>query len=359
MRNIFAILISVVMVFCSSCYHRENANDGITYHIEYSKDAVFDWNKLIDIKEIVPLEVNDSCLLSYAMDCIVTSNKVIYHDYKQKAVFVFSRSGEFLYKIDKLGQGDKEYFSILDMTLSYDEKSILILDDISVLTYDIENGNFQNRFSWEKGIAFGLSKIVNPGKDSFYFWAADKNYSLLACHNGKLKPLRKKTGAPLASQQFYRDSNGNLMFISDYGDFHISRIKNDTVTPVYTFDFGKFNLPHDMIPQTVQQEDDVDAEPYFKCILSAYETSNSLFISALSPIRNYYHIYIDKANGNIISGNPDPKNPLTIVYAEKDGFWGVFYPSLLKGEGLFSDIMNQYSLNEDSNPVLIKFDFKP
>lgn len=354
----FMKLICLVLVLVlGACSSRQKADED-AFLVDYDENSEFDWDSLIQVDEVIPLETTDSLVLSYARKCIVTDNYIVYYDEKQKSLFVFNSHGGFLYQIDALGGGEGEYTIIKDVTLSYDKKCILILDNISVLVYDIETGGYRYRLPLEENVAHNFYRLANPGKDCFYFWSAGKEYSLYAYTDNRMWGIKKSEGFPFVTQKFFYDPDGSVNYLSDYGSFRIDRLTGDTLQAKYSFDFGKWALPSDLIPHTATELSSIDTKPYFKCLLSAYETKENLFVSTVSPDLSLYNICLYKHTGKIISGKQNKEAPLVVAYSSGRSFYGILYPFFFKEEGMLRDIIRQCGRQDEDNPLLVKFSFK-
>lgn len=354
MRQIILILILFLL---SSCTHSPLADEN-TFSISYKEGFIFDWDSNVQIEEVIPLETKDDCLLGYARKCIVADNQIIYYDEKQKSIFVFNETGDFLYEIDALGGGKDEYTIIKDIIVSYDKKSILVLDNASVLSFDIKTGTFQDRIVLDENIAPDFYQFVNVGKESFYFWSTDKDNCLYSYVNGQIEAMRKRTGFPYVCQKFFYDSTGNLTLLPDYGCFNFEVIDNLSLHTKYIFDFGRNTLSETLIPANVSELGNVDQKPYFKCIMSAFETEQNLFATTVSPDGSLYNICIDKPTKEVVSGIQDKDAPVVVVDAVGEYFYGILYPFFFSKEDRFLKEIRKYGRDEDSNPLIIKFTFK-
>jgi len=350
------ILIAFLLLLNSCTYHSQVEEN--TYSVHYCEDSIFDWNSKIQIEEVIPLDTKDDCLLSYARKCIVIDTKIIYYDEKQKSIFVFDNTGAFLYEIDALGGGEGEYTMIKDVIISHDQKSILILDNVSILGFEIETGKFQNRIILDENIASNFYQFANVEKELFYFWSTDKENCLYLYENGKIDVIQKRMGFPYVSQKFFYDSTGTLNFLPDYGCFDIRGIKDHDVCTKYFVDFGKWTLPQALIPENAMEFNATDPKPFFKGILSAFETGENIFLSTVSPAMSLYHICIDKQTKEIVSGSQDKNAPVVVVDAVGQYFYGILYPSFFSKDDQFSKEIRKYGRNEESNPLVIKFVFK-
>lgn len=351
------IILIVILLLLNSCVHHSLVEEN-TFSVDYCKDSTFDWNSMIQIEEVIPLETKDKCLLSYARKCIITDTKIIYYDEKQKSIFVFDNAGVLLYGIDALGGGEGEYTIIKDVIMSYDKKVILILDNVSILAFEIETGKFQYRISLDENIASNFYQFATVDKDLFYFWSTDKENSLYFYKNGKIDAIQKRIGFPYVCQKFFYDSAGVLNFLPDYGSFNVKEIKDYNIRTKYILDFGRWALPKELIPVNTTEFYESDQKPFFKCISSAFETEKYIFLSTVSPNMSLYNICIDKQTKEIISGNQDKNAPVVIVDAVGESFYGILYPFFFSRNDQFSKEIRKYGKDEESNPLVIKFTFK-
>lgn len=94
---------------------------------------------LTDIR-FIPLQTNDSCLLSSTLNLKVNDNR-IYISNKQAIVY-FDDTGKFISKIKHQGRGPFEYVSLTDFVVLKDNK-IAVLDNAKkrLIIYDLTKRN--------------------------------------------------------------------------------------------------------------------------------------------------------------------------------------------------------------------------
>ena len=350
-------ILAFIFIFISCDSKRIVSKDDAIF-IDYDEEQVFDWNNTIQIKSAVSLEATDDCVLSYARKCLVSGKCIVYHDEKQKAIFVFDEKGAFLYMIDAVGGGPDEYTEIKDIAISCDKEFILVLDNKSVVYFDLKNGQFQNRISLPQDKASNFYRFANVDKQTFYFWSTEKENSLYLYENGVMKVMEKRVGFPFVCQKFYYDSENSLNYISDYGAFEIQVLEQDCLKNKYSFDFGSLNFPKSLIPKNVTEFEQVDDDVSFKCIMSAFETDDDLFIMTASPDGMLYNICLDKITHIVRSGKQDENAPLLVVDAVGGCFYGIIYPYHFSKSGILAEIIDSCGGDEESNPILVKFIFK-
>ena len=95
--------------------------------------------------DIVPLEVTDESLLGEIYHLQITENDIWVHHYKDKCICRFSRSGKFLNKVGKIGQGPGEFIQLSDFFIDEKHREIYIVSaSRGIFVYDFD-GNFKRQ----------------------------------------------------------------------------------------------------------------------------------------------------------------------------------------------------------------------
>ena len=108
-----------------------------------SKVALLPLSEAAAKVEIVSLEVTDESLIGEITKMKVTDSDIWVKHYKDNHVLRFSRSGKFLNKVGKVGQGPEEYIGMADFFVDENTKEVYIQTTIvGVKVYDYE-GNYK------------------------------------------------------------------------------------------------------------------------------------------------------------------------------------------------------------------------
>lgn len=108
-----------------------------------SKVALLPLSEAAAKVEIVSLEVTDESLIGEITKMKVTDSDIWVKHYKDNHVLRFSRSGKFLNKVGKVGQGPEEYIRMADFFVDENTKEVYIQTTIvGVKVYDYE-GNYK------------------------------------------------------------------------------------------------------------------------------------------------------------------------------------------------------------------------
>ena len=91
-----------------------------------SKVALLPLSEAAAKVEIVSLEVTDESLIGEITKMKVTDSDIWVKHYKDNHVLRFSRSGKFLNKVGKVGQGPEEYIRMADFFVDENTKEVYI-----------------------------------------------------------------------------------------------------------------------------------------------------------------------------------------------------------------------------------------
>ena len=108
-------LAGIIVFGCNE--DRQNEKDSDIFQINIpltSGDKPLFADSLFCGKEIVPLETTPECLISPIDKLEIADDKLYLLDNEQDFIFIFSRQGKFINKIDDIGRGPEEYYELSD-----------------------------------------------------------------------------------------------------------------------------------------------------------------------------------------------------------------------------------------------------
>lgn len=158
----------------------------------------------VDLKEIadveyVPLETTDNSLLtSMCSTNHISDNYIITYDMSSGDIFLFTRSGRLLRKINKKGDGPGEYVSLGGLAVDFEAEELFIRDFPSKKCHIFSfEGAYKRSFPW---MIRGLSSWYNLNKDYLIGYHDGYSYKtqrftdthpfyLMDKKDGKLTPL--------------------------------------------------------------------------------------------------------------------------------------------------------------------------
>lgn len=258
MNVYFKISILVFLVLLMSCTNRRN--DAVPSN-EYNSIPIHNVEKngidsLIKEFEVIPLETNDSSLISSIHQLYVTDKYFYIVNGRMDKVCIFDMKGKFVNSIKNKGKGPNEYISINNFEIDIHHRKLLLSDSFSkrIFIYD-ETGNLQKTLSLD----FIPYQIVPAGNGMFFnlYAGSNKCYEdekLESYHVHVMDSLGRIFKTMLPDQTLKRidlKSSFTTNYMPDGAVLYnpilsdtIYKISPDSVSPLYVFrNMSDFKLP--------------------------------------------------------------------------------------------------------------------
>lgn len=128
-------------------------NDKSVIHANLKRGVQkFSRDKAFSHIGLLPLETSDNALLASVKKVLVRNDKFIILDSKQNMIFLFDRSGKFINKIDQIGKGPEEFYSVCDITEGTDGSFWALDESVRAITEYDTNGNFIRKIRLKIGV---------------------------------------------------------------------------------------------------------------------------------------------------------------------------------------------------------------
>ncbi len=246
MKRIYILLIIPLFSCVHSSDNIEDAKKTGTIHISHRNEAVIP-DTLFEEVNYAPLETTKESMIGEVNKLVVTDNRFYILDkILAKTLFVFDKTGSFIFKLKVTGKGPGEVLEIMDFCIY--ENQLLLLDYRKVLFFDLD-GNFIR----EKKIDFAPENIsvlndqnvflfnnshVSKNKfTDFHIAKTDISFTGIKKY---FKPKRKEINS------FYRfQVYNNEMYVTtpQFGDYTLYKYTKNNIMPYINFDFGEYNIP--------------------------------------------------------------------------------------------------------------------
>lgn len=196
--------------------------------------------------EYIPLETNDSCLVSNILDLAITAEYLFVYQGKENKVYQFGRDGKFIRQISETGNGPEEIMQVAALAADEPNRklSIFQLDgNVSDFSFD---GEFLGRHdTWKQ--ASGMQTLPDGKKALKGRWYTPLvNAPWLAAlsdSNGNLKDSKSVYDAKIDSAAFFMQeiafvpvADGVLSF-TNYNDT-VYRVTSSGIRPAYALKRG-------------------------------------------------------------------------------------------------------------------------
>ncbi|MDR2913849.1 MAG: 6-bladed beta-propeller [Tannerella sp.] len=206
-NSIFAIiLLLVVMTSCREKRHLGNDDIiivDVTKGYSPQKDLIL--QDFMDV-EYIPLETNDDFLNQGFVQDIGKEIIIVKNRIDDGNIYVYSRTGKALWKINRKGQGNEEYSYIFGIILDEDNKEIYVHNhyERNIQVYDLF-GKYKRSLQYkEKTNNVSYSDIINYNKDNLICYDAynkDRAFVLISKQDGS---ITQKINIPFEEIKFLR-----------------------------------------------------------------------------------------------------------------------------------------------------------
>ena len=120
----------VACLMIGSCQQPSDNNPDNIFNLEVrekqnAKDSI-PLDEDIESIQYIPLETNESCFISNALDLQISDQYIFVYNGKTEQILQFSRTGKFIKQIGRSGNGPGEFSSILNIAIDNSRKELYI-----------------------------------------------------------------------------------------------------------------------------------------------------------------------------------------------------------------------------------------
>lgn len=369
----FAILSFSLLIL--ACQDMRKSDEKGT--IVFSQSSSNEWLSKLDC-QFIPLETNDSCLVSTVSDMVFDSSRLYLIDGKSNLVFAFSLSGEFISQVGNVGSGPSEYQYPVNLHIDKTKQELIVADantpklvyyDLKTLKYkrQLRSDDYFTNCAWLPNgdiILASGSSYVTPKRERFYAQITDENLK------------RKQYICPCSFDPQYRLAIGSVFYTFQDQVYlnlpflhSVYQINETTCEETYAIELKGFQMPDQNWLKANAEENYFAALSHsdYVSAIQCQETNRYLYATFLVGGSKDYIAFYDKKQRNsmIYSGYDFIKetslNGLSkVITTYNDTFVATINPDVLKEKGTTIEELAQLSqsLPAESNPILCLFTFK-
>lgn len=369
----FAILSFSLLIL--ACQDMRKSDEKGT--IVFSQSSSNEWLSKLDC-QFIPLETNDSCLVSTVSDIVFDSSRLYLIDGKSNLVFAFSLSGEFISQVGDVGSGPSEYQYPVNLHIDKTKQELIVADantpklvyyDLKTLKYkrQLRSDDYFTNCAWLPNgdiILASGSSYVTPKRERFYAQITDENLK------------RKQYICPCSFDPQYRLAIGSVFYTFQDQVYlnlpflhSVYQISETTCEETYAIELKGFQMPDQNWLKANAEENYFAALSHsdYVSAIQCQETNRYLYTTFLVGGSKDYIAFYDKEQKSsmIYSGYDFIKetslNGLSkVITTYNDTFVATINPDVLKEKGTTIEELAQLSqsLPAESNPILCLFTFK-
>lgn len=357
-----------VLTGCRSGKQAEEAEKKVEYKITYNDPtATVPAADLFREINYLPLETNDSSLLSNAPRQIICENDYLYITdiNTEKEIYIYDLKGKFVRKINRLGEGPEEYLGFLRMAVSK-RGWVTVGDRIqsAIVTYDT-NGNFISKIRIDTVGSFANLAYLN---DSILLMESARpkyKFHVLNMYSRKVVNtfdlMKRKRLVMSCMYDHFTTYNGKFLLATYQNNNAILEVNQDSSHVRYRFNINDKMPPAELWAQKDAITEELD-KGYIGHIPCFAENDRSMFLLFCGSLRDKSTTgmaFIDKSTDEIRSFRRIALTNKMVV--EPDNFYScgdgkvVF---VLAAESILDSGDEEFiarfpGLKRDSNPVLL------
>jgi len=303
----------------------------------------------------------------------VYNSKYYFWDKIGRKIWCYDNRGNYIFKLDKRGQGPGEYTQIYDFNIDKEHQQIQILDRNlrKILCYDL-NGNYIKDVKLE--VAASQFAVLQNG---------------FLLHTGGMDIFMGKDKNLFRYNLFISDSEGNVErrycpykeFLDDYVGFKVFSIheekkfyryaRNDTIYEFddagnlackFLFDFGKYRIPNNINNKEMASR--YLNNPNIAFVFETFHTQQHMFVS-YGFANKFRFLLMDKKNETILNGSflENDIDGISFAYSPPIYAWEdklIFVREASEiiaqkkdGKSIYKSIPQLMRIQEDDNPIII------
>lgn len=257
MKNNFLtfLLMSILLLSCTPNSKKETKVRHII-NIDINKGIVFNASESVDSLRYITLETTKESIINKIDKIYVTDSVIIIYDSKLNEILQFDKTGKFIRKYGKKGQGPGEHIFFTD--IFYDDTSGLIYANEgykrSIFVYNMY-GKLVSELSTKKYWFRSFIKVNN----GFWIYSCYKTgnnpsgYNLMLVDNEFKKTIKgflpqKQFFRTIISTAFVQKDSNNFLFIYPNSNI-VYQINEENIIPLFNIDFGNKTIPYSKIPK--------------------------------------------------------------------------------------------------------------
>ncbi len=251
------IVLTIAIIYGCGGVKNIESESSIMVQNDELKSELID-SSIFRKSHFVALETNENSIIRKINRICCDENHFFVLDKSLNKIISFDKSGKFLNCIQKTGQGQGEYISLMDFCVDTVRNQILALCD---KPYKIIRFSYSGDFIAEKRLGDLYFNIVTDGKNIYCnrseIGSYPNNSHEIDCFSLDLETKQSFLALRTNIQNsFFSKGNQLNSTLNNYYtrrfDTNIYKLDNDKISIKYCFDFGKHSIPGADLENAIQ-----------------------------------------------------------------------------------------------------------
>lgn len=388
----FLICMSLGMMGCQDKQSDLSSYSNVDVRTAMQKESPISIKSDVESIEYIPLETNDSCLISNLLNLQISKDYMFMYNGKSGQILQFDRKGKFVRKVSCEGNGPGEYGVVTELAIDNNKEELTVFQyggpaliysfKGNYLRSDTTMSQVGGMYVFSDGHSALKGLVMSPIQQSP--WAgALKNQTGNLEITKSLYPKSIDENVLFMKEICFSPSGDGVLLFTACNDT-VFRINSKTIEPAFVLqrknaqnyydaiaDINKLSDPTVENDETIGVYDLFETPHYFYarlykgdniCIQRLNKENGEL--ESQSVPDNYMECSEAIPGNNVIGLNNDMDGgvPFWPEYAGQDGtraqVVSAYAISTLKEKGYLKDAPSELNISEDSNPVIILYTFK-
>jgi hypothetical protein len=252
---------AILMIAVCGCGERASMKDNIGEVISINPHEAKEYVNLSEIADSIKcirLQPAADDIMGRIRDIIIRKKYIYAVDFSQEIVFVFDKTGQFVTKLNKKGQGpgeyvwlgnvfvddNEEYMEVMDMgkgtILKYTNISFELVESLHIPNNRFPvNNNFRKNGGYYYFESYLLANVINDKHIQGGVVIVDDKYNMKVLFD---KKTETNNYFYYIRNESFAQNDRNELFVSMPYDNTFYRLEKGEAYPVFTVDFGKYGM---------------------------------------------------------------------------------------------------------------------
>jgi hypothetical protein len=256
LKNCFIIIVAIIIL--GSCVNRttnrENSIEVINVNPHEAKEYV-NLSELADSIVCIKLQPAPGDVMGKVLQIVVKKKYIYALDISQMMVFVFDKTGKFISKLNKRGEGADEYRQLGNLLIDDNEEYIEFIDWMKSAKFKYVNISFElvevstiphviyNTCRKSNGFyylaTYPMDNVINGKKTNAELVVMDDKNTMKTLFD---KNIETNSIYVTVNIESFTQNDQNELFVSTMSDNTFYRLEAGEAYPVFTVDFGKYGI---------------------------------------------------------------------------------------------------------------------
>jgi len=351
----------------SACITTEKVNtlNRVNLPDTFNKNADFEHH--FKLKNIVALETKDDCLIGNINRIIIDNSKIIILNDNVEVLIYDSKTGKFVSKVRRIGNGKGEYRKIMDIAYDDDKNQLIVYtDSYKLLIFDTScnyindvklNNELYEKIIYTDGAVYFYNSLTEFNKKIIQVFDLNKKIFTTEIGNENINFNIRVNGVSIVKSK-------SIWYANPLQNF-ISKINNSTVIYPYELISDRFGNEEELLKLQNSPKDffgKIESNKAVYAFTSIRETSKNIYLKS----NQHNLIWINKINNkvNCLDKIQDNRYGFTQLRyfphdCNSDDILFILKPEKISNKKTLSDkivnntIIKQQPLRQEANPILV------